>query len=611
MASMRMMKWGGLASIFLLIGCGPAMDTGEEEAIGTSTSALSDTANRSLLITTTTVTRDAARTQDPCNAIAGNEDKVWTIGHLLKREAEKNQIAPSTYVSNWMNAWTGTVTINGQTVPPLVGNNVRTAWQRFAGGSTSLPLHKAPFYLLAIASRLDLRKHRPLGEPLGGEVRFIFGLLEAFANNPPCPTTASDAVSTVIFEYSPVKTNENDVRDFASRWLNLSTMTGSSYRTALQNLTEEVVNGGRLLRVRTNEGPIAGKVGGTQGGWDFGEFEPNGTTKFLQRSTIKQSPTMALAGGTSARMSDWIWLNRAGLLANASDIELASAGSAVMEAPIPSYSVPNRFPGSPLEWFRGGLNGASNNNEFWNGPYPTGLPSSELMPWIDARFRFSIGTCRGCHTGETGTRFLHILPNIPGTEAGRSAFLSGPTSVADPDPVWLGNIVRDFDEMQRRENDLRGLVNQAPVQTPVFGNYYQIRFRSSGKCLDSEGNTTADGAPSKIYTCHGNGNQRLALVPAPGQPSELNLYNVKYKHSGKCLDVRDASTTFGAIVEQRTCDSSRTSQQFSLATRPGSPNTRLLRFRHSGKYLVPQSSTADGTAVVQTGPPVSGFDLVE
>ena len=50
---------------------------------------------------------------------------------------------------------------------------------------------------------------------------------------------------------------------------------------------------------------------------------------------------MALAGGTSQQMSDWIWQNRSALSANAFDFEISSRGT--ISPPIGSYWVPNTF----------------------------------------------------------------------------------------------------------------------------------------------------------------------------------------------------------------------------------------------------------------------------
>lgn len=603
----------GFIATALLSGC--SEDFSGSTDVESTTSALTTTATKSLLITSTTVTRNATRTVDPCGAVAGNEDRVWTIGHMLKREAQKNGITPANYVNAWVNAWRqpnypGTkVIIYGQEVPPLLGPSVAADWTRFAGGNTAFPLHKAPFYLLAITSRLDLRKHRPLNEPLGGEVRFVFGMLAANQNSPACPSTMYAAASTLILEYSPAKSDENQVRDYARRWLDLSNQTGSAYLTALQNLTEEVINNGKLLRIRTNEGTESPKVGGNPTGWDLGEFAPNPSTKLMERTTVKQSPTMALAGNNSQQLSDWIWSQRDALWANAFDYEIGRIGTrSVTAAPIASYSVPNQFPGTQTS-FRGSLNTIPTSN-FWSGPNPTGLTSDQLGDWSDARFRFSVGTCNGCHALETQSSALHIQPASPGAPPSLSAFLRGVVDV--PDPVTGG--VRQFDEMFRRENDLRALVNGSPVLVPVFGNNYEVVFRNSNKCLDSLGNTSNDNAAAVLWGCHGNANQRLSLVAA-GSGS----YNLKYKHSGKCLDIQNGSTQSGAAAVQMPCNGASNSQKVFLDTlwNGVAPAPRAIRFKHSNLCLLPQNqATADGTALVQGACPTAsdfakGLDFVE
>ena len=203
--------------------------------------------------------------------------------------------------------------------------------------------------------------------------------------------------------------------------------------------------------------------------------------------------------------------------------------------------------------------------------------------------------------------------------ATRSAFLSGSVSV--PDPAGSG-VIRQFSEMFRRENDLRALVDEVPVLVPVLGNNYTVRFHASGKCLDSAGNGLGNGVFSQLYSCHGRGNQRLSLVSAGP-----NLYSLKYKHSGKCIDVQNASgsqnasTANNARVVQNACNGARTSQKLSLSVLSGAPigtpAPRLLKFQHSNRcLLVKDQATADGTQIVQATCPASndfakGFNLVE
>jgi hypothetical protein len=589
-------EWFLGAALFVL-GCGVPGTGADEEQVAVERSALTNAANRALLITMTSVTRDPARTEDPCTTTAGDENKVWTIGHMLKREAQKRGLDPQTYVNNWIGNWTASgVVVNGDTIEPRQGPVVRTSWQTFSG-STTLNLYDAPFYLLAIANRIDLRQHRPFGQPLGGEIRFVFGMLTPTTTPPACPSTEFNLGSTIILEYSPNKATENDVQDLARRWLALETLTGTSYNSALETLTEEVINAGKLLRIRANEVNPEGTFN-----WQLTEFEHN-ASGFLVRSTIKQSPS--LASGNTQGVTDYIMANRTDLSANAIDVDPSASTS----FPIGDYVVPDLFPGTST-FFRGGRNFIGNAvSDFWNPPDP----GAGLL-WYDLRFRFAVGTCLGCHARETNTSFLHIEPRTPGTEATRSPFLSGPISVDDPLAVGL---TRQFDEMGRREKDQRNLVSFAPVGLPVLKNNYTIRFANSGRCLDSAGNTTTNGAVSQIWDCHGNANQRLSFVSlVPGNLA--GPFNVKYKHSGKCLDIQGGSTASGARVIQNTCNGSSTSQKLALddvASGPSSPLPRVLRFQHSGLCLMVQNQgTANGTAVVQAACPTQpsqGFNLVE
>ncbi|WP_030674433.1 RICIN domain-containing protein [Streptomyces cellulosae] len=92
---------------------------------------------------------------------------------------------------------------------------------------------------------------------------------------------------------------------------------------------------------------------------------------------------------------------------------------------------------------------------------------------------------------------------------------------------------------------------------PVSGktNTYTVVDELSGKCLDVSGASTADGAAVIQYTCSGATNQQFTLNPvtALGNAQDYQLVAV---HSGKCVDVRDVSTTPGALVHQWTCDPS-------------------------------------------------------
>jgi len=574
------------------LGCAEAGPGFDPEEVAAQSSELSAYASQVLLITHPTVvdnnkTRvpNGYRVTDPCSAVAGDEDRPWNIGHMLKREAEKNNVTPTSYVTKWLDAWTTSGgSINGQTisVSDLEGPAVRAAWSRLGGESR---LEKAPFKLLAIVNRIDLRTVRPFGEPLGGEIRFVFAPLVVPSSGAiPCPSRASD-VSTIILEYSPAKANENAVLDWAQRWHALGTMTldTGTYRAALAVLTEEVINSGRLLRIRTNEGP-------TGLNWKLTEFEHDPTTKYLKRSTIKQSPTEALHTQSSVSLGRWIRDNEEQLQGT------QPVSRTFRRGPIKTYIVPDKFPGTGT-WLRGSFNHVRGDgiNNFWNATNP-GMSQSA---WETSRHLFSLATCSGCHGNETGTGFLHIKNNPNGGAAELSSFLAGSHTVTDP----VTGASRQFNEMARREEDLSWLITGGWVGVPVLRNEhadgqsaataYKMVFGHSNKCLDVQGFSQSDNALVKQYACHGQGNQRVILVDK-GQ-SVLNLI---VKHSGKCLDVENASSDNLAKVVQKTCNDSpsqRLAMWFS-----GSQTARIVRFEHSGKCLrVLSNSTGEGAQVVQ------------
>ncbi|WP_437995713.1 RICIN domain-containing protein [Sorangium sp. So ce185] len=79
--------------------------------------------------------------------------------------------------------------------------------------------------------------------------------------------------------------------------------------------------------------------------------------------------------------------------------------------------------------------------------------------------------------------------------------------------------------------------------------YDRFAARHSGKCLDVNGASTADGAVVHQWTCNGGSNQEWLLQSAGG-----GYYRVVARHSGKCLDVVSGSTADGAAVKQYTCN---------------------------------------------------------
>jgi hypothetical protein len=120
---------------------------------------------------------------------------------------------------------------------------------------------------------------------------------------------------------------------------------------------------------------------------------------------------------------------------------------------------------------------------------------------------------------------------------------------------------------------------------------YRVTARHSGKVMDLVNASTANNAEVKQYPWNGGGNQKWQFQDAGG--GYVRLIN---QNSGKCLDVADASTADGANVIQYTCGTG-TNQQWQWTASGG---YNQLKARHSGKCLdVANASTADGTDIQQ------------
>ena len=82
----------------------------------------------------------------------------------------------------------------------------------------------------------------------------------------------------------------------------------------------------------------------------------------------------------------------------------------------------------------------------------------------------------------------------------------------------------------------------------MSGGYYEIVNRASGKCLDVQGQSLANGALVQQWGCWGGANQLWKLVSV-----ETGYYQIVNKNSGKCLDVKGQSLANGAQLQQWAC----------------------------------------------------------
>ncbi|WP_405941226.1 RICIN domain-containing protein [Streptomyces sp. NBC_00207] len=125
--------------------------------------------------------------------------------------------------------------------------------------------------------------------------------------------------------------------------------------------------------------------------------------------------------------------------------------------------------------------------------------------------------------------------------------------------------------------------------------YYRLVSVRSGKALDVNAFSTADGTRIQQWTDQNTANQQWKL-----RPTGDGYYELVNRNSGKVLGIAGDSTAQAAAAEQQS-DSSSTSQEWRIDDVSGS-DAVVLTSRRSGQVLdVSGGSTADGAAVIQYG----------
>ena len=375
---------------------------------------------RELMIVNTSVVDDPVRTSFDPNVPTDHPESrgVWTFGRLMRDMAPTPEDAPA-FTERLFRTWMTDQTVNGFTVfarpnmQPIVLDN----WPRTPNGA--LDLDRSPLRLQAIVNRIDTRN---LAQGHAGEGRFVFGVLGPFSQQ---------LEFTVIVEFDLLAQTEEDVLDWASRWHALSSVPFPSeqYNAALEALTLRFsgrgagpgrVNGSALSQLRTNEIALS-----FDGRWELREFVLSGASGFLEEATVKLTPDLGFNG--TQILADYVNQNEEAIVAE-------------------QHVVPDQFAGVP---FAGGS--VFNPLIFWQA---FGIANNE------ARHKFSLNTCNGCHGPETGSGFLQISPRFsPGQEAFLSPFLTG-TVVFDP----FSGQTRALNDLSRRRADLTGLVCAPSVQ---------------------------------------------------------------------------------------------------------------------------------------------------
>jgi hypothetical protein len=387
---------------------------------------------RELMITDLSVVEDSVRTNPPriishtltsrrmATSISIDPSAgKWTFGRLMRDMAGTNDA--SDFCMQWLQLWETDQTVNGftSTARTNIRSQVIQPWLDASGG-IKLNLNKAPFRLLAIVNRVDLRNNPSYAGTGGnaGEGRFVFGVLGP---------TGNPLNFTVILEYKLPASTNTEVKQWAQDWHALGSMSfGEAYNDALEAITDRFAgknadlskpNGSSIGQIRTNEigmGP----------GWQLREFVIDPNTGMLMQTTCKQSPDVSM--NNSAQLANWINANESMILAERHTV--------------------------PANWLA-----AEDPESFtWmNSPAVT-------INSADARHKFALNTCSGCHFRETGTGFTMVKVRQAGAEATLAGFITG-TTVQDPVTFQA----RSFDDMSRRVADLKRLLGSNPIELMV------------------------------------------------------------------------------------------------------------------------------------------------
>ncbi len=433
--------------------------------------------DRSLMITDLSVVEDPRRTFDPCTG-RGTPMGAWTFGRLMSDMANQpvTGLNPGDFVRRWLRSWQTDQVINFDTVGTRnveILAQVIADWEAASGGpDRPLDLSIAPFRLLAIVNRVDLRLNPGYGgvvgdDPcnpacLGGEGRFVFGLIQdAFKGGSGRPPAAGyggggnggganrcdPAQFTVIFEYCVPKRTCGDIKAYALEWFNLSLIEfGESFNAALQHITDQFAARGADPSRKPNQSALnqlrANEI--LRDPWELREwrlFATDSDAGQLREVTVKQTP--AFSHNFQPIIAEFGLANAAAILAEKHTVPLMW-----------------RSPGKPEVPFLGGVAPMPTKDFFWDGPPPAATSLAN-----EVRHKFSLNTCNGCHAGETRTAFTHVFPRPAGAPSALSDFLTG-LNMPKLDPAD-NTTPRIFADLKRREDDLLRLITE-PCFFQVF-----------------------------------------------------------------------------------------------------------------------------------------------
>lgn len=195
----------------------------------------------------------------------------------------------------------------------------------------------------------------------------------------------------------------------------------------------------------------------------------------------------------------------------------------------------------------------------WEGPLDYDGSAREISlkdVKTDQSGLYIVSFTNNCGTKSYMSYNLTINPKLP------EDILSGDSYVIKQKNSNLAIIVQNS-ATSNGSNVIQGTLTNSGTQSwrmiNVTGVYWKIvPVSATSKALDVYNASGDDGANAVIWDYTGGANQQWLIIE-----QDSGIYQIKARHSGKCLDVDGTTTSSGANVRQWTCDNSET-QQFQL-----------------------------------------------
>jgi len=322
----------------------------------------------------------------------------WHIGELVKQLLGGNPTPAQVeaFFRNWVQNWQVETRFASGDIAGARPDfaTVLTEWKQAseARGIEGLDLRIAPFRLIGITNRLDLRNPLVAGD--AGEARLVFALLDRSTDRPH-DSSVSARPFTLIFEYKINVSNDSDIRRWAKLWHELgaqpcSTSSCDAYVSRLAQITRMFTHrdqGGfvqaRLNQARTNEIAFGNP-------WELREFnlQPalGSANARLIQVDVKKTPKVSV--NSSTELSRFV-----------SGISLDNLIKNNYEIPANLRGAKAQVTGNAPQWTVGG--------------------DAEK-----ARV-FNVNTCNGCHSSDQNVidGFYHISPFQPMGQAAMSEHL--------------------------------------------------------------------------------------------------------------------------------------------------------------------------------------------